>query len=144
MADVFQPNYDAARTLPRSVTLVTSRNLICRPDEAGVPLSWLPPLAAKAPGAGFLLRLLGVRYLGIAAEAILVLFFTGALAARVRACDFHNIAYPAAYLALASHRRSSHWPPPDSRPPWGNVARRAALTAVEPIRPAEFVTWARL
>ena len=80
MADVFQPNYDAARTLPRSVTLVTSRNLICRPDEAGMPLSWLPPLAALkgAGAAGFLLGPLGVRYLGIAAAAGLVLFFTGA------------------------------------------------------------------
>lgn len=77
--------------------------LIVNMDEVGVPRAWLPPLAAlKAAGAaGLLLGLLGVWPLGIAAAAGLVLFFTGALAAHVRARVFHNIAFPGACFALA-------------------------------------------
>ena len=48
-----------------------------------------------------MLGLLGVRPLGIAAAIGLVLFFTGALVAHVRARAFHNIAVPGGYLALA-------------------------------------------
>jgi hypothetical protein len=78
--------------------------LLANMDEVGVPRSWLPPLAAlKAAGAaGLLLGLLGLRSLGIAAAGGLVLFFTGALAAHVRARAFRNIAFPAAYFALAT------------------------------------------
>jgi hypothetical protein len=71
--------------------------------EVGVSRSWLPPLAVLkgAGAAGLLLGLLGVQPLGIAAATGLVLFFIGALAAHVRARAFHNIAFPAAYFALA-------------------------------------------
>ena len=41
-----------------------------------------------------------VAHAGIAAAAGLVLFFVGAVAAHVRARVFHNIAFPAGYLAL--------------------------------------------
>ena len=77
--------------------------LLANMDEVGVPRPWLPPLAAlkSAGAAGLLLGLLGLRSLGIAAAAGLALFFTGALAAHVRARAFHNIAIPAAYFALA-------------------------------------------
>jgi hypothetical protein len=70
--------------------------------EVEVPESWLPGLALlKAAGAaGLLAGLLGVRPLGVAAAAGLVLFFVGALAAHIRARVFHNIAFPAGYLAL--------------------------------------------
>jgi hypothetical protein len=77
--------------------------LLANMDEVGVPRPWLPPLAALkgAGAAGLLLGLLGLRSLGIAAAVGLALFFTGALAAHVRARAFHNIAIPAAYFALA-------------------------------------------
>jgi len=72
--------------------------------EVGVPRSWLTPLGILkgAGAAGLLLGLLGVRPLGIAAAAGLVLFFAGALAAHVRARVFHNIAVPGAFFALAA------------------------------------------
>ncbi|MGP4112129.1 DoxX family protein [Streptomyces sp. 4N509B] len=71
--------------------------------EVGVPRSWLPWLAGlKAAGAaGLLLGLLGVRILGVAAAAGLVLFFVGAVAAHLRTRVFHNIAFPVGYLGLA-------------------------------------------
>jgi hypothetical protein len=59
-----------------------------------VPLAILK----SAGAAGLLLGLLGVRPLGVAAAIGLVLFFIGA---HVRAGVFHNIAFPAAFFALA-------------------------------------------
>ncbi|HEX5202839.1 DoxX family protein [Paractinoplanes rhizophilus] len=72
-------------------------------DEVGVPRSWLTPLGLlKAAGAaGLLLGILGVRPLGVAAAAGLVLFFAGALVTHVRARVFYNIAFPGAFFALA-------------------------------------------
>ncbi|WBO68346.1 DoxX family protein [Streptomyces camelliae] len=72
--------------------------------EVGVPRTWLPALALlKAAGAaGLLLGLFGIRPLGIAAGAGLVLFYVGALTAHVRARVFHNIAFPGLFLALAA------------------------------------------
>jgi hypothetical protein len=72
--------------------------------EVGVAPAWLPSLAVlKAAGAaGLLLGLLGVRPLGIAAGAGLVLFYLGAMTAHVRARVFHNIAFPGLFLALAA------------------------------------------
>ncbi|MCX5206544.1 DoxX family protein [Streptomyces sp. NBC_00237] len=71
--------------------------------EVHVPASWIPPLALlKAAGAlGLLLGLLGLHPLGLAAATGLVLFFTGALIAHVRARVFHNIAFPGTYFALS-------------------------------------------
>lgn len=93
----------AANTAIAVADLARARFVLANSAEAGLPRSWLPPLAAvKAAGAaGLLLGLLGVRPLGIAAAIGLVLFFTGALAAHVRARVFHNIAFPGAYFALA-------------------------------------------
>jgi hypothetical protein len=78
--------------------------ILANMDEVGVPRPWLAPLGGLkgAGAAGLLLGLLGVRPLGIAAAAGLVLFFTGALAAHARARVFHNIAFPGAYFALAA------------------------------------------
>jgi hypothetical protein len=79
-----------------------ARFVLANSAEVEVPASWLPGLAAlKAAGAaGLLVGLLGVRPLGVAAAAGLVLFFVGAVAAHVRARVFHNIAFPIGYLAL--------------------------------------------
>ena len=84
--------------------LVPARFVLGNMAEVGVPRSWLTPLGVlKAAGAaGLLIGLLGLWPLGLAAAAGLVLFFTGALMAHVRARVFHNIAVPAAYFALAA------------------------------------------
>jgi hypothetical protein len=83
--------------------IARARFVVANATEVGVPLSWLPTLGAlKGAGAvGLLLGLLGVRPLGIAAAAGLVLFFVGAVAAHVRARVLYNLAFPGAFLALA-------------------------------------------
>lgn len=72
-------------------------------SEVGVPLSWFPLLAwLKAAGAaGLIVGLFVVPIIGIAAAAGLVVYFTGALIAHIRAGVFYNIAFPGLYLALA-------------------------------------------
>ncbi|MFF0586180.1 DoxX family protein [Streptomyces sp. NPDC003781] len=82
--------------------LLRARFVLANSAEVKVPASWLPWLAGlKAAGAaGLLVGLLGFRPLGIAAAVGLVLFFVGAVTAHVRARVFHNIAFPAGYLAL--------------------------------------------
>jgi DoxX-like family len=84
--------------------LVPARFVLGNMAEVGVPRSWLVPLGVlKAAGAaGLLLGLLGVRPLGLAAAAGLVLFFTGALITHIRARVWHNIAVPGAFFALAA------------------------------------------
>jgi len=83
--------------------LVPARFVLANMDEVGVPRPWLPRLAVLkgAAVAGLLLGLFGLRPLGIAAAAGLVLFFAGALATHVRARVFYNIAVPGAFFALA-------------------------------------------
>lgn len=68
----------------------------------GVPPSWLPWLGlAKGAGAvGLAISLVGVAWLGALAAAGLTVFFTGALAAHVRAKNW-SLTYPLAFLALA-------------------------------------------
>ncbi|GGQ08169.1 DoxX family protein [Streptomyces mutabilis] len=82
--------------------LKRARFVLANSAEVEVPAVWLPGLAGlKAAGAaGLLAGLLGVRPLGVAAAAGLVLFFVGAVAAHIRARVFHNIAFPIGYLAL--------------------------------------------
>lgn len=69
----------------------------------GVPASWFPVLGAlKAAGAaGLLLGLAGVTWLGIAAAAGLVCFFTGALMAHLRARAFHGVGFTVAMWVSA-------------------------------------------
>jgi DoxX-like protein len=78
--------------------------------EVGVPQSWLPRLAVlKAAGAvglfvglvGVVLNLAVAPYLGIAAAVGLILFFTGALVAHLRARVFYNLYFPGIYWLLA-------------------------------------------
>ncbi len=79
------------------------KSVLANSAEVGVPESWIPMLAAlKAAGAaGLLIGLLGVRFLGVAAAVGLILFFTGALIAHLRARVFHNLYYPGTYWLLA-------------------------------------------
>ena len=72
--------------------------------QVHVPDSWLPTLATlKLAGAiGLLIGLLGVRPLGIAAAAGLVVFFVGAVITHVRAGVYYNIAFPGWFLAMAA------------------------------------------
>jgi hypothetical protein len=83
--------------------LARAETVVANAGELRVPASWLPWLAApKAAGAvGLLVGLAGIPVLGIAAAAGLVLFFTAAIAAHIRARVFHNIGFPSAYLAMA-------------------------------------------
>lgn len=71
--------------------------------EVGVAQRHIPVLASlKAAGAvGLLLGLVGIRFIGLAAALGLVCFFLGAVAVHVRTRVFHNIAFPATFLALA-------------------------------------------
>ena len=54
-----------------------------------------------AGAAGLLLGLMGFRTAGRAAASGLLLFFIGAIATHLHARAFHNIVFPAAYLAMA-------------------------------------------
>lgn len=82
---------------------VPARFVLANSAEVGVPRSWLPALGALklAGAAGIAVGLLGLRELGIAAAAGLVLFFIGAVATHLRAHVLYNIAFPGAYLCLA-------------------------------------------
>lgn len=81
-----------------------ARFALANAAEVGVPRSWVPVLGTlKAAGAaGLLLGLLGIHLLGVAAASGLVAFFVGAILAHLRARVFYNIAFPGAFLALAS------------------------------------------
>lgn len=72
--------------------------------KVGLDPKWIVPLAVLkgAGAAGILLGLLGVPLIGEAAATGLVLFFVGAIIAHVRAKVLYNIAFPAAFLALAA------------------------------------------
>lgn len=70
--------------------------------KLGIPERLLPVLGSlKAAGAaGLVLGLAGVPWIGTAAAAGLVLFFTGAIVTHFRALDW-SIAFPAGCLLLA-------------------------------------------
>ncbi len=72
--------------------------------ELDLPPNAILPLGVlKAAGAaGLLLGLAGVPLIGTAAAIGLVLFFVGAVVIHVWKRVFHNIAYPAVFLALAT------------------------------------------
>jgi hypothetical protein len=83
--------------------LVPAGFVLANSAEVGVPRSWLSPLAAVklAGAAGLIVGLLGLRPLGIAAAAGLVLFFIGAVVTHVRARVLYNLAFPGGYLLLS-------------------------------------------
>jgi hypothetical protein len=93
-----------ANTSVAVADLVRARFVLANMDEVGVPRSWLAPLGILkvAGAAGLLLGLLGLRALGTAAAIGLVVFFAGAVTTHVRARVFHNIAFPGAFLTLAT------------------------------------------
>jgi hypothetical protein len=71
--------------------------------EVGVPRRWLPMLGTlKLAGAVGLVAGLAVPAIGIAAAVGLVLFFIGAIVTHIRAGVLYNIAFPGAYLLLAT------------------------------------------
>ncbi|WP_037365871.1 DoxX family protein [Amycolatopsis orientalis] len=80
-----------------------ARFVVQNSAEVGVRQRWLPYLAALegAGVVGLIVGLLGWPGLGLAAAIGLTLFFVGAVGAHVRAKVFHNIAFPAVFLALA-------------------------------------------
>ena len=68
--------------------------------DYGVPRSWWPWLAtAKAAGAAGLLVGLFVPVIGVLAGIGLVLYFTGAVIAVVRARWYSHIPFPLLYVA---------------------------------------------
>ncbi|HEY9366921.1 DoxX family protein [Streptomyces sp.] len=68
--------------------------------DYGIPMSWLPWLgAAKAAGAVGLLVGLLVPVIGLAAAIALVLYFTGAVVAVVRARWYSHVPFPLVYVA---------------------------------------------
>ncbi|WP_030788763.1 DoxX family protein [Streptomyces sp. NRRL S-920] len=68
--------------------------------DYGIPMAWLPWLgAAKAAGAAGLVVGLFVPYVGAAAGIGLVLYFTGAVVAVVRARWYAHIPFPLVYAA---------------------------------------------
>jgi hypothetical protein len=71
--------------------------------KVGVPRTWLFPLGAlKAAGALGLLVGIVAPVIGVAASALLVLFFAGAVATHLRAhAAAVSYAYPGAFLLLA-------------------------------------------
>jgi hypothetical protein len=69
-------------------------------SDYGVPRSWWPWLGmAKTAGAAGLVVGLLVPAIGVAAEAGLVVYFTGAVVTVLRARYFSHIPYPLIYLA---------------------------------------------
>lgn len=69
----------------------------------GLDLRWLPALAwLKLAGAAGIVAGPAVPALGLAAATGLVLFFTGAVIAHVRAGIWRTMGYPAMFLALAA------------------------------------------
>ncbi|MEW2356796.1 DoxX family protein [Spirillospora sp. NPDC029432] len=93
-----------ANTAITIADLARARFVLANSAEVGLPPAWLPYLAALkgAGAAGLLIGLVALPALAVAAATGLVLFFTGAVIAHVRARVFHNIAFPGGYLALAA------------------------------------------
>jgi hypothetical protein len=83
--------------------LAKARFVLATSAAVDVPPGWLPLLGTLklAGAAGLLLGLLGVEPIGVAAAIGLVLFFTGAIAAHVRARKFATGVAPLAFLGLA-------------------------------------------
>lgn len=83
---------------------VPARFVLTNSAQVGVPRSWLPALGAVklAGAAGIVVGLLGLREVGVAAAAGLVLFFVGAVATHLKAHVLYNIAFPGAYLCLSA------------------------------------------
>jgi hypothetical protein len=83
---------------------IPAQFVLANSAQVGVPRSWLPLLGGLklAGGVGLIIGLAGVPQIGVAAAAGLVAFFIGAVVTHVRAGVLYNIAFPAAYLLLAT------------------------------------------
>ncbi|OBH20244.1 DoxX family protein [Mycolicibacter terrae] len=83
---------------------IPAQFVLANSAQVGVPRSWLPLLGGLklAGGAGLVIGLAGVAWIGVAAAAGLVAFFIGAVVTHLRAGVLYNIGFPAAYLALST------------------------------------------
>jgi hypothetical protein len=83
--------------------LLHARFVLATSEQVRVPEAWLPALgAAKMAGAvGLVVGLLGIRFIGVAAAAGLVLFFVCAIARHVQTGVLRTIPFPGAFLVLA-------------------------------------------
>ena len=92
----------AANAAAATADVIRPTWLLGNMAKAGVPQSWLFPLAAlKAAGAVGLLAGIGIPVLGVAAAIGLVLYFIGAVMTHLRVRWYSTIPYPAAFLLLA-------------------------------------------
>jgi multisubunit Na+/H+ antiporter MnhG subunit len=92
----------AMNTFSAAADFLRVKQVYVQMKKAGVPDSWLNPLAIlKAAGAIGLLVGMALPLVGIAAATGLVLFFTGAIVTHLRA-GYDNIAFPIAYLLPAA------------------------------------------
>ncbi|WP_221193517.1 DoxX family protein [Mycolicibacterium iranicum] len=93
----------AANLAVAAADLARAQFVLANSAEVGVAPRWIPYLAALklAGGVGLLLGFVLTPWLGVAAAAGLVAFFTGAVAVHLRTRVLHNIAFPAVYLLLA-------------------------------------------
>ena len=84
-----------------AVSVLVRAKWVTQPlSDYGVPRSWWPWLGvAKITGSLGLVAGLLVPAIGVAAEAGLVVYFTGAVVTVLRARYFSHIPYPLVYLA---------------------------------------------
>ena len=83
--------------------LARAKFVLANMARVGVPVSWLPFLAALqlAGAAGLLLGLVGVPLIGTVAAMGLVLKFVGAIVTHIRSRAYGSIVFPGAFLVLA-------------------------------------------
>ncbi|TGA95731.1 DoxX family protein [Streptomyces sp. MZ04] len=92
----------AANVCIAAVDYTRSPAVLANMDGAGVPRSWLYPLAhLKLAGALGLLAGFAVPLIGVAAAVGLVLFFSGAVFFHLRAREY-RLQYPLTYWVLAA------------------------------------------
>ncbi|MUL81245.1 MULTISPECIES: DoxX family protein [unclassified Mycolicibacterium] len=93
----------AANAAMALADLAGARFVLANSAEVGVPRTWVPMLGLfKGAGAvGLLVGVLAYPPIGVAAAIGLTAFFVGAVITHIRARVFYNIAFPAAFLALA-------------------------------------------
>ncbi|MCX4667547.1 DoxX family protein [Streptomyces sp. NBC_01381] len=92
----------AANIYVAFVDYARSPQVIANMDRARVPRSWLFPLGhLKLAGGAGLLAGFAVPWIGVAAGAGLVLFFTGAVLFHLRA-RVYTLQYPLGFWGLAA------------------------------------------
>jgi len=101
--------YIVVAALLAAILLLSGRGKLTRDErittslrQAGVPLSWFPPLAAcEIAGAVGLLVGIWLAPIGVAAAIGIVLYFVGAVIAHLRAGDTKGLGGPLPPLGFA-------------------------------------------